>query len=239
MECRTARSLLPYLLSPGELGAEESAELEQHLAACPACGAVARAERSFDAHVGAAVRSVPVPVGLREHLVTRLAVERGKVWRKQAFRVTAAAAAILALAIGIGVWTNRKAEIDTAALAARLDVYYTSLSNVDSVVDDLRRQGVAIQLPPGFDPRLLADYQVVDFENQRVARLDYQRDGARAHVYVLSTRHFKVGPKTISPIPASTCRVEVLRGERDFIFVVVLVGDATLQHFQLPNEVVG
>ena len=77
MDCRTAQILLPFRDRPDELADDERAELEQHLAGCKNCAALARAERSFDDSVGRAMQNVVVPAGLREQIVGRLAIERG------------------------------------------------------------------------------------------------------------------------------------------------------------------
>ena len=69
MECKTIQTLLPFRDLPGELGPEERADLEKHLAQCPKCAAAAQAEHSFDDRVGQAIQNVTVPAGLRDQLL--------------------------------------------------------------------------------------------------------------------------------------------------------------------------
>ena len=65
MDCRTARHLLDYARPRvPELDRPDQEALDGHLAVCPECDALARAERQFDEHLGQAVRDVPVPQGL-------------------------------------------------------------------------------------------------------------------------------------------------------------------------------
>ena len=58
-----------------------------------------------------AVRDVPVPTGLKDQLLKRLAEERAEAWRKrilQAVRVAIAAGLLLAVGVGIWVWGRQR-----------------------------------------------------------------------------------------------------------------------------------
>src|SRR5258708_5193224 len=150
MDCRTARLLLPYAARPAELGPEDTAELDAHLAACPQCGALARAERSFDAAVGRAMNAVAVPAGLKGQIEARLARARGPVWRKPLMQVSAAAAA-LALVVSL-VWLGTyKTPVQAEYVADSFDDYYVSLLNPDMVKDYFRQQGMSAEIPDDFD----------------------------------------------------------------------------------------
>src|SRR5262249_20243426 len=77
--------------------------LEGHLSDCPDCAACGAAQRAFDAGLGAAMRAVAPPDGLRQRLHARLdadqAQRRRRLWLRRLSRV-AAAAAVLALLWG-------------------------------------------------------------------------------------------------------------------------------------------
>src|SRR5438067_13660259 len=98
MDCSTARLLLDFARPrAGDLGPVEAEELERHLAHCIECDAMARAARRADEHLGAAMRQVELPDGLRAGLLTRLDAERGRWYRQRfghALRALACAAAV-------------------------------------------------------------------------------------------------------------------------------------------------
>src|SRR5262245_10465360 len=106
MDCRNARLLLEFARPlTAELDAGEAEALQGHLADCPECGALAREERRLDEHLGRAVRDVPVPEGLRDRLLARLATERDAWFRRWLLRAVGVAAGI-ALAVWL-VWLYR------------------------------------------------------------------------------------------------------------------------------------
>src|SRR5947209_6413570 len=114
MDCRTARLLLDFArpLST-ELEASEAEALHCHLADCSQCGALAQVERQADERLGQAVRDVPVPDGLRQRLLSRLAIERDAWYRRWLMRATGIAAAItLAVWLGWSLRGPRPAEVD-------------------------------------------------------------------------------------------------------------------------------
>src|SRR3954471_2773903 len=104
MECKDARLMLNFPQSgPDAPSGDEADALRDHLGVCPECDAAFRAEARIDAHLGRAMRDVPVPAGLKEQLLKRLEEERAEALRKrilQAVRGFAAAAAVL-LAVGL------------------------------------------------------------------------------------------------------------------------------------------
>src|SRR5262245_47235500 len=100
MDCKSARLLMEFA-RPGsaELDAGEADALQQHLADCPDCAALAAAERRADEHIGRAIREVPLPEGLQKRLLKRLDDERTAWYLRRVTRV--AAAAILLFAVGL------------------------------------------------------------------------------------------------------------------------------------------
>src|SRR5258708_35768374 len=82
MDCKTALLLHEYgRPRHPELDTAEVAALEQHLAECPDCTRLVRAERAADDRLGPAVLAVPIPPALRDRLVARLEIERRAGWR--------------------------------------------------------------------------------------------------------------------------------------------------------------
>src|SRR5688572_30287303 len=102
MECRDAQFYLRLRRhAADELGADVTAPLNNHLATCEACSIDARAATQFDRAVATAMKSVPVPSGLRERLITQAARAQGAALRVKAYRVGALVAAAMVL-VGIG-----------------------------------------------------------------------------------------------------------------------------------------
>jgi hypothetical protein len=240
MDCRTARTLLPYTALPGELGDDERAEFDAHVVGCSSCTAAAGAERSFDEAIGRAIRAVPVPPGLRGDIATRLAVDRGHVWRRQMVRATAAAAALLVVTLGLGWWASQKSEVSSADLARQMDdeLQFVVNGRPDGVEEYFRSQGMKVKLPPDFDPALLTNVDFVEFHGHRAARLDYQHNEFRARVYVLSKRQYKVKKGGGSAVPGSNCSVEIVE-LGDLIYVIVYQFDAKRDNFLNRNQQVG
>jgi hypothetical protein len=105
MNCHDARLLLAFARpQASELDLAEKQLLDAHLSACPTCTAVAEEQRRVDERIGAVMRDVPVPDGLKERLLVRLANERSAVLRRRAKPWALAAAAAMLLALGIRQW---------------------------------------------------------------------------------------------------------------------------------------
>jgi hypothetical protein len=123
MQCRDAQFYLRLRRHSGdELGAEVSTDLERHLAGCPTCAADARTALAFDRAVAKAMYAVPVPVGLREKLLTQAAAYRGGVIRRQVYRFAALAASVfLVLGLAFGLFTITRPKLDINGLLTRAD----------------------------------------------------------------------------------------------------------------------
>ena len=93
MGCEGARELIPLWVA-GATDADESAGVEQHLAACAECRAEAELVRSL-------FESRPeVPEGLAERIETAVHFQAGAV-RRPWWGLAAAAVAVLAIGIGV------------------------------------------------------------------------------------------------------------------------------------------
>ena len=106
MDCKTARMLIEFALPRfGELDAQESQALDNHLRDCGECAQAARVEFDADRHVSRAMRDVPVPSGLRERILERMQSEGRRWYHRRAGRFAAAAAAVLLIVgLGLGCW---------------------------------------------------------------------------------------------------------------------------------------
>jgi hypothetical protein len=123
MDCKTARMLIEFALPRcGELDAQESEALDNHLRDCGECAQAARVELDADRHVSRAVRDVMVPSGLRERILERMQSERRPWYRRRAGRFVAAAAAVLlSVGIGVGYWIGfYRPAFDASAFAEKL-----------------------------------------------------------------------------------------------------------------------
>jgi hypothetical protein len=237
MDCRTARLLLPYAARPAELGPEDTAELNAHLASCPQCAAQARAERSFDAAVGQAMTAVAVPLDLKAQIDARLARARGPRWRRSLAQLSAAAAALLLVASLIWLGTY-KTPVQAEYIAVNWDNYVSDLRDPDRVKDYFRQQGMVVEIPDDFDWDALYWRDVTDFKGHQVARLDFQRGEAKAHIFVLPKSHFRIEKGAPTKYESSRCTVELIDWSKDVIVLIVYQSGATRQNFQ-KNAIVG
>jgi hypothetical protein len=189
MECKAVRLLLPFLPPHAELDAGDAAAVRDHLAGCPDCGALARGERQLDERLGQTMRAVPVPVEAKERLLQRLGAQRRAWYRRRVFAPLAAASVLLA--VGLGAWwlTSRGTVLD-------LELVCHEAANQAGTPPELierwfAARGVRVPLSRDFNYALLTSYDLVHFQGRdRVARLEFERDGARAWVYVLRAGQF-------------------------------------------------
>jgi hypothetical protein len=154
MYCRDAQFYLRLRRHAGdELGADVTADLNRHLAGCPACEADATAAASFDRAVAGALRSVPVPPGLRDKLLAQASAHHGSVIRHKLYRVTAIAASVfLAVGLTFGLFSGRP-KLDTELVVQRHDEQIQQPEQ--ALARWLAGLKVPPQLPKPFDPELL------------------------------------------------------------------------------------
>lgn len=120
MQCRDAQFYLRLRRHAGdELGTEVTADLDRHLAGCPACAADAALAAGFDRAVATAVRSVPVPAGLRDKLLAQASTHHGAVIRRKVYRVAALAASLFfGVGLAFGVFSATRPKLDTQVMLA-------------------------------------------------------------------------------------------------------------------------
>lgn len=155
MQCRDTQFYLRLRRHAGdELGADVTADLDRHLAVCPVCAADARVAASFDGAVASAMRAVPIPVGLREKLLTQVATYRGGVIRRKMYRYAATAAALfVGVGLAFGLFSASRPRIDTNDMVMSGD---RLIQDPDGVLRDwLVAQKFPDRLPLPFDTDLL------------------------------------------------------------------------------------
>jgi hypothetical protein len=200
MDCKTARLLFDFARpQAGELDAAELAAFEQHLAGCPECDALARAERGVEFAFAKAMRAVEAPAGLRNRLMERLDRERGDVylrWFGNAGRVAAAAAVVLLVVGGIYYWNQ------THLPAVDMDGAWEQAMNRHIATPDLagyfRQRGYDGPIPRNVNYSALAYYGMGEFQGRPVPRMifiapkDTPQAGAHAEVLLLSRKQFNL-----------------------------------------------
>jgi hypothetical protein len=203
MDCKTARLLFDFARpQAGELDAAELAAFEQHLAGCPECDTLARAERGVEFAFAKAMRAVEVPAGLRNRLMERLDRERGDVylrWFGNAGRVAAAAAAVLLLVGGIYLWNQ------THLPEVNMDLAWDEALNrrvappgPEALAAFFHKHGYDGQIPQKLTYSSLAYYGMGEFQGRQVPRMIFiapegsPHAGAHAEVLLLSPKQFNL-----------------------------------------------
>jgi hypothetical protein len=204
MDCKTAQLFLEFARPQAdELAAEDLRALDDHLASCPDCGAMANNERRIDDHLGRAMRAVEVPDRLREHLLLRLEAERGdwyKRWAGHGLRVAIAAAACLLLVVGGVYGYSQYRYWNRPALDA--DVIYKNTvqrqqlplnrAEIEESFKDMGRETVLPDLNYGY----LTAHGIALFQGAKVPQLVFNRDEDGKHdhaiVSVVSDQQFKL-----------------------------------------------
>ncbi len=197
MDCRTARLLLDYARPrSSELPVNEADALETHLAGCPECESLSRAERQLDAHLSRALCDVPVPDGLRSRLQTRLQAERGDRHRRLlawGARITAAAAVILVAVWLLLSWHSTVlSDIDPVAFRDRQREEDASTDRDKVERWFHKKYKVTTEAPGRFNYGLLLHRDLAYLEGKRVPMLLFNRGEVWAKVYILSGKEWNL-----------------------------------------------
>jgi hypothetical protein len=242
MDCRTARHLLEFSRPRlTELEGCDQDALNGHLAVCPDCDAMARAEREADEHLGRVIREVPIPQGLHERLLRRLRDEREawyRRWLARGLRVVAIAAAVL-LIVWFGLINWRKHNLpplDADQLAKSvLEHHHYSPPNRDAAETWFDKNGARVIAPDEFDYSYLFSYQFADLPGVDkklpcllfVRTTEQGRQSQIALVYILAEGRFNLSAlpeKFVSP-SGSHFKSEVRRPTPNFAYVIIYSGD--------------
>jgi hypothetical protein len=243
MDCKTARMLLDFARPHcAELDPAEARSLQEHLAHCPECDALAQAERAADEHIGEAVRQVDVPPGLRGRLLARLQTEAAAADRQPAARGWAgwvrAAAVAAAVLVAVSAWLfwqdARAVSINLPAFCdklqeqeisppgpAEINGWFTEMGVVTSAPDDVS--------PHGLNYKYFTYYGLTEFQGKRVPQMIFVRNDhirARAQVLILSGREFDL--KHLPPEEDRSgyqSKVELRRVKPGYAYLIVYTGE--------------
>jgi Protein of unknown function (DUF3379) len=227
MECRDAQFYLRFR-RPGrdELDTDVAAEVDQHLAGCPHCASESRWVASFDNAVSKAMRSVAVPAGLRERLITGISARRGAVLRRRAYR-TAALAASLFLTVGLafGIFTAARPAPDTTALVLNNDSVGDPDAAEQQVRNWLHAEGLPPDLPEPFDYRLHRSHHWEEVQGRKVPVVLFNENNGPgfAKVYIFRSTQFNV--KDVQEAQGSFCQARPYPNEAEgIVYVIVFTG---------------
>jgi hypothetical protein len=241
MDCKTAQLFLEFTRPHAdELAADDLRALDDHLASCPDCGALAQNERRIDEHLGRAMRAVEVPDRLREHLLARLEAERGdwyKRWAGHGLRAAIAAAACLLLVVGGVYGYSQYLHWNRPALDPE-KVYQTTIDQERSppgraeVEKSFQAIGVKTVLPD-LNYRYLTAHGMGEFQGVVVPLLVFNQDDNErrnnAEVYVVSDQQFKLEELTANwQSPGGYKRSVMILHQPGaaFAYVIVYSGDS-------------
>ncbi len=217
MQCQDVRSQLPFLLAAGadQLDADAQAALRSHLEKCPTCAAWLQRESRLDEHLGKALRDVVVPVGLKQRILSKLALQPRRIPRSWM-----AAAACFLLALGMGgawaFWPSPRLSIDDiTSIADRGEQHATP----EAVEAWFREHRLTMAAPREYDYSYLQSLEVVEFKGRRVPKLIFYRErvgrATMAEVLVLSTAQFQLGDLQAFDRLAVRSKVVSLRQDAD------------------------
>lgn len=227
MECRDAQFYLRFR-RPGreELDADVAAEVDQHLGSCPQCETEARIISGFDAAVSSAMRTVAIPTGLRERLISSVSARRGAILRRKAYRVAAVAASLfLTVGLAFGIFTAARPTPDTTMLAQSGDSIGDPDAAEQKVRDWLRAEGLPSDLPEPFDYRLHLSHHWETVQGRKVPVVLFRENNGPgfAKVYIFRSTQYDLAD--IREAQASYCQARPYRNPAARItYVVVFTG---------------
>lgn len=228
MDCRTARLLLHFARPQSrDLSASDTSALKAHLTGCPECEAAALTERESDTRLGAVMRQVPIPDGLRERILDRLATERGdrrRVWVGWTVRAAVAALIVIGVCIGLAWRAQHPPELDLAAL---LQEHYIP-RDADQVKEAFQdKYQVKTTTPNAFNYGCLKVFGIAECQGRRVPRLFFARGETEAWVYVVNKDQFDLAALPDFEMDSGGYHAAVMRDEDPkHAFVVIYKGDS-------------
>ena len=239
MDCQSVRALLAYYQRTAEgMDAADREAIRQHLDACPECGPLAHAEQQTDQVLGAAMRAVAVPLGLKGRILDTLAKQPRPIL---SWRAAAVAAAVL-IAVGLGSYGYLRTQLTTVSPEDVHQIAFRQHNTADQVEASFLAEGVAMTAPRDFNYVHLKNYELVEFKGRRVPMLLFSDDRVKnqnvVQVYVLPTDRFRMqhdnGNKGEDPQPFRPFNT-VIRETDEAIYVIV-EQSGSYQHLLLPLQ---
>jgi len=226
MDCHDARLLLTLQRrEPEQLDRVELEALERHVELCPGCQNWNQSEARFESALTTALKTVPLPVGLKGKIASGLA--RSRPPRRKAWAAAAAAVLLGIVATGTYFWLQ-PTEIDPDQFR---ELVNDEKSVPDAVQSYFRKLGHRMTPPPQFEYGYLVTYKPVVVQGKVIPQLMFQcrRDNGglvTAYVYCLPNQQFCFDGDLESPVSTGPNRqFEVLRGERELYVVDCAGGD--------------
>ncbi len=237
MDCDHARQWLVFA-RPTELEAADLARLDGHLATCPECGPLARANRGADEAIARAMQAIAIPDGLRDRLATQLDSARTTWLRMTALRASAACVAALLTISLIHSVTRPSLDLTTEAekTTRQPGLWKPPGRGLEDANDSLRALGAPALAPIDFDYRMLKFVERSDSFGVRSApTLVFTRpDDAYAKVVIVSESQIKNLPQLADQTgEASGCWITVKPvPERSGWYYIITTYGKPLQFFQ-------
>ena len=218
MNCEYAQ-LRIALGNEGRTG-EGFEDFQAHLRACPQCAAISVRESAFDSALASAMNAVALPTGLHDRLLKSAYARRSATFRRSVGRAFAmAAAVVLALGVGAGIYWRTRPHLDTNDLAIRGELERETPR--ETVQNWLARRDLPAALPLDFEYRWHAFHGLGELGEAEVPVVVFQRGGDFARVFIV--KDSKVKLETLKDAQSSLCKVTVLRipGRNDLAYVVI------------------
>ena len=226
MDCHDVRLLLTlHRREPEQLDAVELAALERHIELCPGCQNWYQSEARFDAAVTSAVKSMPLPVGLKDKIAGRLKATpapRNKAW------LVAAACLLLLVGGGTGTYFWMQPELIETPVSDEFDKQGADEQTVENFFTG---KGYAMKAPPQFTYDYLLTYELAFFQGKLVPRLTFQCQQnnrvVTANVYCLKTSQFRLD-EAQEPESSPHRQIHVIQDEREIYVVKCTGGDLSM-----------
>jgi hypothetical protein len=230
MQCRDAHFFLRLRRHANdELGADLNADLDRHLAGCAECALDFRSANSFDSAVATAMKSVAIPAGLRDKLLSQALAYRGTVVRRKVYQLAALAASLfLIVGVAYGVSSASRPKLDTDLMVLQAD---EQIQAPDKAIEDwLTAQHLPTELPLPFNTDLLTElaYKRIQGKDVPVIIFGGPPDRGFAKVYLFHKNgDFKLDPQTLRDAQASNTHAKVIDGHgkaAGIVYVIVFTG---------------
>ncbi len=190
MDCNTARLLLAFARpKANDLDAVETAELERHLAACPACAPAAAAHRRFEESISRAMLDVDIPDRLNPRIHEQLRADlRERNQRRQFWRFSAAAVVLFTVSAGVLTWSLwPKIRLDQEQIAGMTQEPRPTPAEIEKF---FRGVGHEVVLPSDLVYGYCKGQGLVEFQGQLAPGLFFASEGNYAVVHILSARKY-------------------------------------------------